>query len=220
MGDARFDQVWQRARAVDRASPLLAPFGGFEGTTIVAGSTWPQDEKQLFPALAPLRGEGRAPRMILVPHEPTPAHLAAAERRLDALGMAHARLSALDAGAIPEVVIVDRVGVLGELYALADVAYVGGGFGKAGLHSVLEPAAFGVPVLLGPRHQNAREAGELIAAGGAFEVATAADAERILAGIADVYEVRRRAGALARAYVEARLGAAARGAELVDRLLG
>ncbi|HEX8904026.1 MAG TPA: glycosyltransferase N-terminal domain-containing protein, partial [Longimicrobiaceae bacterium] len=219
MGDARFDQVWQRAQGVDRSSPLLAPFAGFDGTTLVAGSTWPEDEKVLLPAVAALGGGGRSVRLILVPHEPTPAHLAAAERRLEALGMAHARLSALGAGAIPPAVLVDRVGVLGDLYALADVAWVGGGFGSAGLHSVLEPAAFGVPVLFGPRHDNAREAGELVAAGGAFEAAEEEGAERILGGLADVYELRARAGRLARAYVEARLGAAERGAELVERFL-
>ncbi|MBV9108273.1 MAG: hypothetical protein JO306_02575, partial [Gemmatimonadetes bacterium] len=219
MGDARFDQVWQRASSVDRASPLLAPFAGFEGITIVAGSTWPDDEKHLLPAFARLRGDARPLRLVLVPHEPTEAHLASAARRLDALGLAHARLSSLAADAIPPVVVVDRVGVLGELYALADVAWVGGGFGSAGLHSVLEPAAFGAPVMFGPRHDNAREAGELVAAGGAFEVASAEDAERILGGLADVYEMRARAGSRARAYVEARLGAAARGAELVERLI-
>jgi 3-deoxy-D-manno-octulosonic-acid transferase len=219
MGDARFDQVWARAQAVDRASPLLAPFADFEGTTLVAGSTWPEDERHLLPAVAALRKSGRALRLIHVPHEPTLAHLAASERRMDALGLAHARLSAADPGAIPEVVLVDRVGMLGDLYALADLAYVGGGFGAAGLHSVLEPAAFGAPVLFGPRHANAREAGELVAAGGAFEVAAAEDAERILGGLADVYEMRRRAGRMARAYVEARLGAAERGAALVGGVL-
>jgi 3-deoxy-D-manno-octulosonic-acid transferase len=219
MGDARFDQVWARAQAVDRASPLLAPFAGFEGTTLVAGSTWPEDERHLLPAFAALRKGGRAARLVLVPHEPTEAHLAAAERRMDALGLAHARLSSIDASSLPDIVLVDRVGVLGDLYALADVAYVGGGFGAAGLHSVLEPAAFGAPVLFGPRHANAREAAELVAARGAFEVATPGDAERILAGLADVYEMRRRAGRIARAYVEARLGAAERGAELVASYL-
>src|SRR4051794_4850276 len=214
MGDARFDQVWGRARAVDRASPLLAPFGGFEGATLVAGSTWPDDERHLLPTFAAARKGGRALRLVLVPHEPTPAHLAASERRMDALGLAHAHLSSADAPSA-EVVLVDRVGVLGALYALAAVAYVGGGFGSAGLHSVLEPAAFGAPVLFGPRHANAREAGELVAAGGAFVVATAEDAGRILAGLVDVYELRARAGRIARSYVEARLGAAQRGAALV-----
>ena len=219
MGDARFDQVWARASTVDRASPLLSRFGGFDGVTLVAGSTWPPDEQRLLPALAALRSEGRSIRLILVPHEPTPAHLAASEAALDALRLPHARLSALAAGSIPDVVVVDRVGVLGELYALADVACVGGGFGTAGLHSVLEPAAFGAPVLFGPRHANAREAAELVSAAGAFEVGDESDLRERLRSLIDDAVHRRTAGDAARAYVHANLGAAERGAEIVETLL-
>jgi 3-deoxy-D-manno-octulosonic-acid transferase len=219
MGDARFDQVWARAAAVDRASTLLSSFGAFDGVTLVAGSTWPPDEQRILPALASLRSDGRSVRLILVPHEPTPAHLAASEAALDAAGLRHVRLSAMRPDAIPDVVLVDRVGVLGDLYALADLAYVGGGFGTAGLHSVLEPAAFGALVLFGPRHANAREAAELIDAGGAFEVSDEADLRDRLKLLIEDASFRRTAGDAARAYVEANLGAAERGAEIVETLL-
>ena len=219
MGDARFDQVWARAAAVDRASPLIASFGRFDGVTLVAGSTWPPDEQRLLPALASLRAENRPIRLILVPHEPTPAHLRESEAALDGLGLRHVRLSSIRSDAIPDVVLVDRVGVLGDLYALADLAYVGGGFGTAGLHSVLEPAAFAAPVLFGPRHANAREAAELITAGGAFEVGDEADLRGRLKSLTDDAGFRRTAGDAARAHVEANLGAAERGAEIVEALL-
>jgi 3-deoxy-D-manno-octulosonic-acid transferase len=219
MGDARFDQVWRRAESVDRAAELLKPFSTFDEPVLVAGSTWPEDERHLVLAVAALRQKGRPVRLVLVPHEPTPAHVRQAEERITGAGLSLTRIGDLAAGDENAVVVVDRVGVLGDLYAVADVAYVGGGFGSAGLHSVLEPAAFGAPVLFGPRHTNAREAGELVAAGGAFEVSSAEEMERILAGLLDVYEVRARAGAKARAYVQARLGAAERGAEMVERML-
>ncbi|HET7460672.1 MAG TPA: glycosyltransferase N-terminal domain-containing protein [Longimicrobium sp.] len=219
MGDARFDQVWQRAVSVDRGSELLAPFAGVDAPILVAGSTWPEDERNLLPAVRALAAKGRAPRLLLVPHEPTPEHVRQAQRRMDELGLGWTMIGELRAGDANSVVLVDRVGVLGDLYAVADVAYVGGGFGSAGLHSVLEPAAFGIPVLFGPRHANAREAGELVAAGGAFAVASAEDTERVLAGLLDVYEVRTRAATKAREYVRARLGAAERGAEMVERAL-
>ncbi|HEU4561484.1 MAG TPA: glycosyltransferase N-terminal domain-containing protein [Longimicrobium sp.] len=220
MGDARFDQVWHRAEAVDRASALLSPFAGCEEPTLVAGSTWPADEDHLLRAVASLSGKDRGMRLVLVPHEPTPEHLRRAEQRMSALCLGWKRLGDLHPDDVDPVVLVDRVGVLGELYALADLAYVGGGFGSAGIHSVLEPAAFGVPVLFGPRHANAREAGELVAAGGAFEVTSAEELERVLGGLLDVYEVRTRAGGKAREYVRARLGADERGAEMVERALG
>ncbi|WP_420129635.1 3-deoxy-D-manno-octulosonic acid transferase [Longimicrobium sp.] len=221
MGDARFDQVWARAAAADRDSALLRPFAGFDGITVVAGSTWPADEERLIPALARLRRDDRSIRLILVPHEPTPAHLARSTERLVDAGFSPVqRLSGIEAGSAPGgTVLVDRVGVLGDLYALADVAYVGGGWGTAGLHSVLEPAAFGVPVLFGPRHANAREAADLIAAGGALELAEDAIQPNLAPLLADM-DRRRAAGAAARAYVQANLGAAERGAALIEQLLG
>jgi 3-deoxy-D-manno-octulosonic-acid transferase len=203
MGDARFDQVWERAQRPDRA--LLAPFAAER--TLVAGSTWPADEDHLVPAVAEL-----GMRLVLVPHEPTPPHLARAEASLTAHGLPHARLSAIEAGApVQQVTLVDRTGILGDLYALADVAYVGGGFGTAGLHSVLEPAAFGAPVLFGPRHANAREASELVALGAAAEVR---DATTLAAALRTPPD-----GAAARRYVHENRGAAARGAEIIQRLL-
>lgn len=221
MGDARFDQVWARAEERDLAAPLLRPFADSRAPTLVAGSTWPIDEERLLPAVRRCRDAGQPLRVILVPHEPTPDHLAATEALLDRLGLAHARLGAvLDGGLVPEVVVVDRVGVLGSLYAVADLAYVGGGWGRAGLHSVLEPAAFGAPVLFGPWHANAREAAELAAAGAAFSAPTGeALAAKLEAWLAKP-DARAAAGLAARAYVRAGLGAAERGAVLVETLLG
>ncbi|HEY7768559.1 3-deoxy-D-manno-octulosonic acid transferase [Longimicrobium sp.] len=220
MGDARFDQVWARAQSADQNSALLRPFREFDGVTLVAGSTWPPDEERLVPTVAAIRKSGRRVRLILAPHEPTPAHLARTRDLLHQHGIGTVRLlSEVEAGAdAGETVLVDRVGVLGDLYALADVAYVGGGWGTAGLHSVLEPAAFGAPVLFGPRHSNAREAAELITAGGALSLRDEAVATALLPLIRDE-KARTRAGQAARAYVEQNLGAAERGAAIIDGLL-
>jgi 3-deoxy-D-manno-octulosonic-acid transferase len=218
-GDARFDQVWRRAASVDREGPLLASFIG-DGPALVAGSTWSADEVRLIPAAAALRRAGVPLRLILAPHEPTPAHLSAVEAALDAAGLPHARLSQVGAGRPPPaVVVVDRVGVLGDLYALADVAYVGGGFGGAGLHSVLEPAAFGVPVVFGPRHANAREAAEMVAAGAAFVAGDEIELRERLGALLGSEDVPRAAGEAARQYVRTGLGAAARGAEILTEML-
>ncbi|KPK64973.1 MAG: hypothetical protein AMS21_05950, partial [Gemmatimonas sp. SG8_38_2] len=142
-GDARFDQVWARAQALDPSQPPVVLLAGHDGLTLVAGSTWPEGEKHLVPAVASLRSRHRNFRALMVPHEPTDDHLRRLESHLDVDGLEHVRLSELEGGSgdLKEVIVVDRVGMLGELYALADIAYVGGGFGKRGLHSVLEPAA-------------------------------------------------------------------------------
>jgi 3-deoxy-D-manno-octulosonic-acid transferase len=218
-GDARFDQVWQRVQSLDRDRPLLHALADMPGRRIVAGSTWPADEERLVPALAALAGAGMAWRVIIAPHEPTDTHVAELEHRLAASGLSHARLP-VDAP-VPDVaaLIVDRVGILAELYAVADVAYVGGGFGSAGLHSVVEPAALGVPVLYGPRHGNAREAARLHTAGGGFMAGDGAELQQQLGRLLADDQLRSASGRAARDFVAGHLGGADRNAELVMRQL-
>jgi len=114
---------------------------------------------------------------------------------------------------------VDRFGVLGELYALADAAFVGGGFHDAGLHSVLEPAAFGSPVVFGPRHARSRDAAMLLGVRAARSVNDTADLQRVLLDWFQSAEARREAGARAKSAVERGRGAADRSLALVERLL-
>jgi 3-deoxy-D-manno-octulosonic-acid transferase len=218
MGDARFDQVAARAAAVDRDSDLLRPIRAAAPLVLVAGSTWPADEERLIPAIAALPRTGW--RLVLTPHEPTDEHLRSSEALVAAHGLRARRLSALG-GSPPEeeVILVDRVGVLGDLYAVADLAYVGGGWGSAGLHSVLEPAAYGLPVLFGPRHHNAREAAELIDRGAAFAPPDAAALRERLLTLTSDAGARSVAGAASLAYIGAGVGAAARGAGVVEELM-
>jgi 3-deoxy-D-manno-octulosonic-acid transferase len=207
-----------RAAAVDRDSDLLRPIRAAAPLVLVAGSTWPADEERLIPAIAALPRTGW--RLVLTPHEPTDEHLRSSEALVAAHGLRARRLSALG-GSPPEeeVILVDRVGVLGDLYAVADLAYVGGGWGSAGLHSVLEPAAYGLPVLFGPRHRNAREAAELIDRGAAFAPPDAAALRERLLTLTSDAGARSVAGAASLAYIGAGVGAAARGAGVVEELM-
>ncbi|HUR95636.1 MAG TPA: glycosyltransferase N-terminal domain-containing protein [Gemmatimonadales bacterium] len=163
LGDPRFDSAAARVAMVSTNDPLLRLGGG--ARTLVAGSTWPPDEDVLFDAFARLRSTRPDVRLIVVPHEPTAEHLSACERRARRFELpAPVRLSNVE-GELPPLLVVDRVGVLATLYGAGGMAYVGGGFGRAGLHSVLEPAAWGVPVVFGPRWRNSRDAGLLLASG-------------------------------------------------------
>jgi 3-deoxy-D-manno-octulosonic-acid transferase len=219
-GDARFDQVANRVQQLDFEQPLLQRLRDDKVTTVVAGSTWPTDESEVLPALAQAR-KGCKMRIIIAPHEPEATHLRALEQRLNSLGLAHKRLSAVEGtdGVLPEVIVVDRTGVLADLYASAQVAYVGGGFHEAGLHSVVEPAALGVPVVFGPRHGNAREADELAGMGGGFVASDGAGVASLIADLANRKLHRQKASEAARTFVQTRLGAARRNAELVVKLL-
>ena len=217
-GDTRFDQVLARAADSARQRELLAPFAD-DRPTVIAGSTWPADERVLLPAIAGLRRAMPDLRLIVAPHEPTPEHVEPLERWASAAGASSARLSSAGAGGA-SVVIVDRVGVLGDLYALADVAFVGGGFHAAGLHSVLEPAAFGVPVLFGPRYGNSREAALLIGCGGARSTPDAHALGAALVHWMGNAGARRAAGEAARALVESGRGATERTFVMLQALLG
>lgn len=230
-GDTRHDAAAARAAVIDRRSlPLALLEEGGGRPILVAGSTWPDDERALLPAVRDALGAGIPLRLVIAPHEPSSRHLAELEGRIRAAmgpGTAVRRLSALEAEAAPgggasgvwDVCVVDRVGVLADLYAAARIAYVGGGFGRSGLHSVIEPAALGVPVLFGPRWQGSRDARLLLESGGGRCAAHAEELARTLLEWLGNEPARATAGAAARAVVERGLGAAERSVQLVIDLV-
>lgn len=213
-GDTRFDQVWARAQ---RASPFIQRLRSSR-PTLVAGSTWPSDEEHLLPAWTRVRDKIPDARLAIAPHETSDAHLRSIESWARSHALTLATLDAPDAQHA-DVVLVDRYGVLGDLYAVADVAYVGGGFHSAGLHSILEPAAFGAPVLFGPRHEKSREAAKLVQAGGGAVVTGVADLTIRLGYWLGSVPARDAAGSSARGMVQDGLGAAERSYDLVTALL-
>jgi 3-deoxy-D-manno-octulosonic-acid transferase len=108
-----------------------------------------------------------------------------------------------------KVILIDSVGVLVPLYCYAHIAYVGGSF-RQGVHNVLEPAAFSLPVLYGPKHTNSQEAIALAHSGGGFVVEDEKDLYRILRTLLDNEAKRIDAGKKARQLVEQNLGATER----------
>jgi 3-deoxy-D-manno-octulosonic-acid transferase len=229
-GDSRFDSALSRARAIDPADPLLAPLR--DGPVLVAGSTWPEDEAVLLEAFRLVREQRPDARLVLVPHEPTPEHLERLEREARARGLAPLRYGTGNAGPL---LVVDRVGILATLYAGATIAYVGGGLGARGLHSLLEPAACGVAVLFSGSWRGSPDAGALLARRAAARVSLEfpdwldLDQGTTYAGkspLAALWlallrhpEHLRAAGRRGLEYVEAGVGAAAQSAGLVERLV-
>lgn len=145
---------------------------------LIAGSTWPADEDILLPVLhdpafAHLR-------WIIAPHEPSEKHLAQLLPRISRPWVRHSTWD----GAPTDVLVIDSIGLLNTLYRYGRVAYIGGGFGK-GIHNTLEPAAFGLPVIFGPKYEKFEEARQFVARGGAFPVHDAAELAKVLKKLED-----------------------------------
>jgi 3-deoxy-D-manno-octulosonic-acid transferase len=214
-GDTRYDQVWARAKRAP--SPLVQSLRSAR-PTLVAGSTWPSDETHLLAAWTRLREKIPDARLIIAPHEISGAHLTSVERWAGGHGLLASRIEAREAPHA-DVVLVDRFGVLGDLYAIADVAYVGGAFHSAGLHSVLEPAAFGAPVLFGPRYDKSRDAEKLLEAKGGASIKGEIDLELRLRDWLGSLAARDLSGVAAKSMVQSGVGAAERSFALVSSLL-
>ncbi|WP_413568155.1 3-deoxy-D-manno-octulosonic acid transferase [Bdellovibrio sp. HCB117] len=152
-GDTRFDQVFHRLENPKVLKSELIPSP--EDFIFIAGSTWPEDEAILLPALEKLKNVHI--RIIIAPHETTAAHLEALEKQMTALGLRYVRYSQADVWPAGSILIVDQVGILAELYTWGDIAFIGGSFKKQ-VHSVMEALAAGLPVMVGPHHRNNREA--------------------------------------------------------------
>ncbi len=218
-GDTRFDQVWRRRKEAARILVAPALQQASRPFTLLAGSTWPADEALVLDAWRAWRAQsGQGGRLVLVPHEPTLGHLRALERRLAAASLRSVRLSDLVQLESVDAVLVDRVGMLAELYACADAAYIGGAFGR-GVHNILEPAIMSLPLLFGPRHHNAPEAQMLLETGAAAVIRSAHDLVHQLERFGNNAAERLHRGSQARAFVEANLGASERCAERLLPLL-
>ena len=164
-GDTRFDRVLQIAANPNRFD-LIEKFCK-DHFTIVAGSTWPEDELLLRDAMA-LQSWGNRVKIILVPHEIGENHIVQLEQQTK--GQRWTKVNALNVNE-KNVLIVDAIGMLSSLYQYATIAYIGGGFGT-GIHNVLEAAVFGRSTIFGPNYLKYIEAVQLIELNGAFSVSS------------------------------------------------
>lgn len=178
-GDTRVEQVILRFEAA-RDGATATELKNLGGRLLILGSTWPPDEKLWLPILPQLLDNFSDLRVVLTPHEPLDARLASLEKRLNSLKIPHCRLSQLmQTGSVAQkltrVILVDSIGVLAEIYRSGHLAYVGGSF-TTGVHNTMEPAVASMPVMFGPRIQNAEEAGVLVSRQAGFILKEPADA--------------------------------------------
>lgn len=162
-GDTRFDRVLDIASAklpIDWVSKLA------DGKIIVAGSTWEGDHKIIGTVS---QGWSQC-NWIIVPHHVDAASIEACLSHFTNAICLSEWLTQSNSMEMPMVLIVDQIGLLSHLYQYADIAYIGGGFTKDGIHNVLEAAVFGKPVIWGPNDAKFQEAIGLRNAGGGIQI--------------------------------------------------
>jgi 3-deoxy-D-manno-octulosonic-acid transferase len=166
-GDPRHNRIVERVANI-RPAQAVRPWAG-GAPVLVAGSLEPGDDAPVARALARLAMDLPDLHSVLVPHDPSVERLDALRRTLGAHGLEAIRWSGPEQGVIPpgRCVLTTVHGLLADLYLAADIAYVGGGFRKGRLHAVAEPAALGVPVIVGPRWRGAADVEPMVASGGA-----------------------------------------------------
>ncbi|MBI3004729.1 MAG: 3-deoxy-D-manno-octulosonic acid transferase [Ignavibacteriales bacterium] len=216
IGETRYDQVSQRSE--DAKAKHLIPLHILTRKKVfVVGSSWEEDDNVILPAFKTIAQEDKSAVMILVPHEPTLETLERLEISLNG-SLRTIRFSELNDFSNENVILVDSVGVLMSLYQYADIAYVGGSF-KQGIHNVLEPAVYGVPVVYGPKHENSREAVELAGRGAGFIVQNTTDCYRTLKHLLVNEKARKKSGAEALRLVRQNTGATARFLKHLEEVL-
>lgn len=160
-GDTRYDRVMQNSSNAQKIN-LVDNFCNNEKVLLV-GSSWAEDDEVLMPLI---NDPTFTSKVIIAPHEINENRIRTIEKHLNKKTL---RYSDYTGEKDVDVLIIDNIGLLMHLYQYADIAYVGGGF-KTGLHNILEPASFGVPVIFGPNHKKFPEAELFIENGIGFEI--------------------------------------------------
>ena len=218
-GDTRFDRVYQRAIAVDGTIEFFPGQSTLQRPILIAGSTYLEEEQVVFEAFSRLRENAShspdcdsLPHLILVPHEPTAARIDEIQTQLDRLELSWVCFSELQEGvglSQTDVIVIDTIGLLAQLYRLGDVAFVGGSF-HGSVHNVMEPAAMAKPILFGPTIHNAYEAGILKARGAAQLVNNAEEMTEALTSLLSDEGKRIQMGQIGKRVIEENLGASER----------
>jgi len=161
-GDTRFDRVAENSKTPKHLS-LVEKFCG-DFPIFIAGSTWPQDEQ----LLAELLQQHPDWKFIIAPHEIGESHLQQVLKLIPGAAR-YTHLSETNTALDQQVLVIDNIGLLSSVYQYGKIAYIGGGFG-AGIHNTLEAAAFGLPVIFGPKYDKFQEAKDLIALKAAISI--------------------------------------------------
>ena len=200
-GDTRFDRVagiLERDNSLDFVSNFKS-----NSQLIVVGSSWPKDEDNLLDFI---NSSPASAKFIIAPHNIKEDQILAFAERIKVPTILYSKMGSADLSTF-KVLIVDTVGLLTKIYSYADIAYVGGGFGNPGVHNILEPATFGIPIVIGPNFSHFAEATELVEIGAALSINNATELEKTLSKLLKDLELQKNLGNKASQYVQKNKGA-------------
>jgi len=211
-GDTRFDrvsQILQKENTLD----FMQRFKG-NSKCLVAGSTWPEDNKVLLDFI---NAQEAGLKVVIAPHNIRPRPIEELKSSITKKVVQYSKID-LDTISDAEVLIVDTIGLLTKIYGYADFAYVGGGF-ATGLHNTLEPAVFGIPVLIGPKYHDFNEAVEMVNRKGILMVKDKEDFSQIMHQFIQDVRFAEKTGKNNSEYIQENTGATHTVVQYIENLL-
>jgi 3-deoxy-D-manno-octulosonic-acid transferase len=205
-GDTRFDRVASILEK-DNTLDFIETFKNGK-TTIVAGSSWPKDEELLVDFINSTTTDTK---YIIAPHNIKPDQIQQLKNSCAKKVLLYSEKENKDLKDF-DVFIIDTIGILTKIYSYADIAYVGGGFGHPGVHNILEPATFGIPILIGPHFSHFAEATDLVALKGCVAIQNKEELSQNFLELITNTESRIEKGTICRDFVQKNKGA-------VDRIM-
>jgi 3-deoxy-D-manno-octulosonic-acid transferase len=199
-GDTRFDRVASILNR-DNALEFIEEFNG-KSLTIVVGSSWPKDELLLVPYI----NSSENVKFIIAPHNIKTEQIQSLKNSISKKTILFSELDFTASNPINladfDVFIIDTIGILTKIYSYADIAYVGGGFGNPGVHNILEPATFGIPIIIGPNYSHFPEATALVNMKGCISVSTQEELDEAFDNLIQNQDVRLEKGHICSTFVE------------------
>ena len=200
-GDTRFDRVVSILER-DNSLDFIKLFKN-NTITIVIGSSWPKDESLLVNYI---NQTNEKVKFIIAPHNIKVEQIQELKNSITKKTVLFSEKENTDLSNY-DVLIVDTIGILTKIYSYAEIAYVGGGFGNPGIHNILEPATFGIPIIVGPNFTNFAEAVALVHQEGCVCVANQNELNDAISNLISNEDIRHEKGHICETFVQMNKGA-------------
>ena len=201
-GDTRFDRVSNQLK-IDNKLTFIEEFKQ-DKLCVVVGSSWPEDEELLVNYIN--SNDSKEIKYIIAPHNIKQNQIQNLTSKLNVKTVLFTEKEGQNLSDY-SVFIIDTIGILSKIYSYADIAYVGGAMGTTGLHNILEPAVFGVPIIIGKNHSKFPEAQQMIDFGGLKSIKNEDELNSELTSIIENASKRNQMGSLNKEFIDLNKGA-------------